>query len=67
MIVEIEVKILSKPISIFIDQGAFCSYISLKIVDAFISNKTKHNKPWVVYLAIDPKRKRKNGLKPYIL
>ena len=55
--VEIEGKILNTSISILIDPGAFQSYVSPKIVDECKLGKVKHEKPWLVQLAIGTKWK----------
>ena len=55
--VEIEGKILNTYISILIDPGAFHSYVSPKIVDVCKLGKVKHDKPWMVQLAIGTKQK----------
>ena len=55
--VDIEGKILNASISILIDPGAFRSYVLPKIVDECKLVKVKHNKPWLVQLAIGTKHK----------
>ena len=50
--VEIEGKILNSSISILIEPGAYRSYVSPKIVDVCKLGKEKHDKPWLVQLAI---------------
>ena len=54
---EIEGKILNNYISILIDPGACRSYVSPKIVDECKLGKVKHDKPWLVQLAIGTKWK----------
>ena len=55
--VEIEGKVSNTSISILIDPGAFRNYVSPKIVDLCKVNKLKHEKPWLVQLAMGTKRK----------
>ena len=55
--VEIEGKILNTSISILIDPGAYRSYVSPKVVDVCKLGKVKHDKPWLVQLAIGTKDK----------
>ena len=55
--VEIEGKILNNSIWILIDLGACRSYVSPKIVDVCKLGKIKHDKPWLVQLAIGMKHK----------
>ena len=55
--VEIEGKIFNTSISILIDPDAFQSYVSPKIVDVWKLQKLKHDKPWLVQLAIGTKQK----------
>ena len=55
--VEIEGKILNTSISILIDPCACWSYVSPKIVDVYELGKVKHDKPWLVQLAIGTKWK----------
>ena len=55
--VDIEGKILNTYISILIDSGACWSYVSPKIVDVCKLGKEKHDKPWLVQLAIGRKHK----------
>ena len=52
---EIEGKILNTSMSILIDLGACRSYVSPKIVDICKLGKVKHDKPWLVQLAIGMK------------
>ena len=54
--VEIEGKILNTSISILIDPSACRSYVSPKIVDVCKLGKIKHDKPWLVQLAIGTKQ-----------
>ena len=55
--VEIEGKISNTSISILIDPSAFQSYVLPKIVDECKLGKVKHDKPWLVQLAIGTKQK----------
>ena len=55
--VKIEGKILNTYISILIDPSACRSYVSPKIVDECQLGKVKHDKLWLVQLAIGTKRK----------
>ena len=55
--VEIEGNILNTSISILIDLSACRSYVSPKIVDVCKQRKVKHDKPWMVQLAIGMKWK----------
>ena len=55
--VEIEGKILNTSISILIDCGACRSYFAPNIVDLYKLGKVKHDKPWLVQLAIGTKWK----------
>ena len=55
--VEIKGNILNASISILIDTGACRSYVSCKIVDECKLGKVKHEKPWLVQLAIGMKWK----------
>ena len=55
--VEIEGKILNTSISILIDPGACRSYVSPKIFDVCKLGKVKHDKTWLVQLAIGMKHK----------
>ena len=53
--VEIEGNILNTSISILIDPAACQSYVLPKIVDECKLGKLKHEKPWLVQLAIGTK------------
>ena len=55
--VKIEGKILNTYNSILIDPSAFQSYVSPKIIDVCKLGKEKHDKPWMVQLAIGTKWK----------
>ena len=55
--VEIEGNILNTYVSILIDPGACQSYVAPKIVDICKLGKVKHDKPWLVQLAISTKWK----------
>ena len=55
--VVIEGKVSNTYISILIDPGSCRSYVSPKIVDLCKLDKGKHEKPWLVQLAIGTKRK----------
>ena len=55
--VEIEGMILNTYIWILINNGACWSYVSPNIVDVCKLEKFKHDKPWLVQLAISSKRK----------
>ena len=55
--VEIEGKILNTSISILIDPSAFQSYVLPEIVDICKLGKVKHDKSWLVQLAIGTKHK----------
>ena len=50
--VEIEGKVSNTSISILIDPGACQSYVFPKIVDVCKLEKVKHEKPWLMQLAI---------------
>ena len=63
--VEIEVKILNTYISILIDPGACRSYVSPKNVDVCKLGNFKHDKPWLVQLAIGMKEKFYETIKDY--
>ena len=53
--VDIEGKVSNTSISILIDPGACRSYVSPKIVDVCKLDKVKHEKPWLVQLAMGTK------------
>ena len=53
--VEIEGNILNTYISILIDPSACRRYVSPKIVDECKLGKLKHDKPWMVQVAIGAK------------
>ena len=53
--VEIEGNIFNTSISILIDPDACRSYVSPKIVDLCKLEKVKHEKPWMVQLAMGTK------------
>ena len=55
--VEIEGKVSNTSISILINPDAFQSYLSPKIVDLCKLDKVKHEKPWLVQLAMSQKQK----------
>ena len=55
--VEIEGKFSNTSISILIDPGAWQSYVSPKIFDVWKLGKVKHDKTWLVQLAIGMKQK----------
>ena len=55
--VEIEGKVSNTFISILIELGACRSYLSPKIVDLCKLDKVKHEKPWIVQLAMGTKSK----------
>jgi Retroviral aspartyl protease len=55
--IEVEGKIDNQPISILIDSRASHSYINSDIVENFYLQRSKHNKFWLVQLAIGAKRK----------
>ena len=63
--VEIEGNILNTSISILIDTSAFRSYLSPKIVDVCKLAKIKHDKPWLVQLAMGMKWKVLEIVKGY--
>ena len=50
--VEIEGHISNTSLSMLIDPSALHSYVSPKIVDVCKLGKVKHDKPWLVQLAI---------------
>jgi hypothetical protein len=54
--IEVEGKIDNQPIEFFIDSGASHSYINANIVEIFYLQRSKHNKYWLVQLAIGAKR-----------
>jgi hypothetical protein len=56
-VVEIEGKIHDTRISILIDPGATLSYITPDVVELNKIKKQKHEKSWLVQLAIGTKRK----------
>ena len=55
--IEVEGKILEKPVSILIDSGSTLSYISPKLVDLCKMRKYDFEKSWLVQLATGTKRK----------
>ena len=55
--VKIEGKVSNTSISILIDLGAYQRYVSPKVVDICKLNKDKHEKPWLVQLAMGTKWK----------
>ena len=55
--VEIVGKILYTSISILIDPGAYQSYVSPKTIDVCKLDKAKHEKPWLVQIAMGTKQK----------
>ena len=57
IMVDIEGNKLNTFISILIDPDAWRSYVSPKMVDVYKLGKVKHDKPWLVQLAIGMKRK----------
>ena len=57
IMVEIEGKILKTSISILIDPSACRRYVLHKIVNDCNLGKVKHDKPWLVQLAIGMKHK----------
>jgi hypothetical protein len=63
--IEVEGKIDNQPISILIDFGAIHSYIDPNMVDRFKLNRYKHEKYWLVQLAIGSKRRIKEIVKDY--
>ena len=63
--VEIEGKILNNSISILIYPSACRSYVSPKIVDECKIGKVKHDKPWLVQLAIGTKHNVLEIVKDY--
>ena len=56
-IVEIEGIVSNHAISILIDPGATLSYISPRTVELCQLTRVKHEKPWLVQLAIRGKKK----------
>ena len=58
--IEVDGKILDKPISILIDSGSTLSYISPKLVDFCKMRKYDFEKLWLVQLATGTKRKVTN-------
>ena len=54
---EIEGKILDTSISIHIDPGSCWSYVAPNTIDLCKLGKVKHDKPWLVQLAIGTKHK----------
>jgi hypothetical protein len=54
--IELEGKIDNQNIAILIDSGASDSYIDPNIIERFKLNKSKHEKFWLVQLAIGTKR-----------
>jgi len=65
--VEIEGMIKQKSISILIDPGAILSYILPTVVESCKLKKVKHEKPWIVQLAIGKKRKVFDLIKYYMV
>jgi hypothetical protein len=55
--IEVEGKIDSQHIDIFIDYGAIHSYIDLYMTERFKLKRYKHEKSWLVQLATRTKRK----------
>ena len=53
--VEIEGKVSNTSISILIDCDYCQIYVSTKIVDVYKIENVKHNKPWLVQLAMGTK------------
>jgi hypothetical protein len=54
---EVEGKVANQHISILIDLGASHNYIALNLVEQFNLKKSKHEKSWLIQVAIGPKRK----------
>ena len=57
VVVEAETKISKKWHSILIDSRYNHSYLTPKVVENCSLNKCKHNKQWLVHLAMGTKRK----------
>jgi hypothetical protein len=56
-IIEVEGTINNQPLVILIDSGASHSYIDPRVVENFHLTRSKHEKSWLVKLAIGTKRK----------
>jgi hypothetical protein len=56
-IIEVEGTINNRPLVILIDSGASHSYVYPRVVDSFHLMRSKHEKSWLVQLAIGTKRK----------
>jgi hypothetical protein len=55
--IEVEGKIDNQPIAILIDYGASHSYINPNLVEIFHLQRRKHEKSWLVQLAMGAKRR----------
>jgi hypothetical protein len=55
--IEVEGKIDNQPIAILIDSGASHSYINPNLVEIFHLQRRKHEKYWLVQLAMGAKRR----------
>jgi hypothetical protein len=64
-VIEVECKIANHPISILIDFGARHIYINSNIVERFHLQRNKHEKYWLVQLAIGAKRKNSELVKDF--
>lgn len=55
--IELKGKLLSQPVSIFVDPDASLSYVSPKVVEMCKLQSQKFRNPWLVQLATGTKRK----------
>jgi hypothetical protein len=55
--IEVEGMIKNQPFTILVDSGASHSYIDPRVVESFHLIRRKHEKSWLVQLAIGTKRK----------
>jgi hypothetical protein len=55
--IEVECMINNQPFIILIDSGASHSYVDPRVVEIFHLSRSKHEKSWLVQLAIGTKRK----------
>jgi hypothetical protein len=55
--IEVEGMINNHPFTILIDSGASHTYIDPRVVEILQLSRSKHEKSWLVQLAIETKRK----------
>jgi hypothetical protein len=65
--IEVEGMINNHPFTILIDLGAIHSYIDPRVVESFHLLRIKHEKSWLVQLAIGTKRKVIDLVKYYLV